>query len=214
MALRARRRSTKLSDALSRAVVIGPKTNLAFPERAAGFAAKSPRRARHRLHRRAFERARRRPREPERAATLAAAEAFWRERAAGQGVASSIPGTSENRSNFRTCGATPLEVKVDGHVEKLVVEAKGGATRMKFADGRRASGAPTTLFRARRRDFRAQRRPPEFYCARQSARRAARGRAGRIGRNPRADARPPHRAHRRRGRCGRGGRSAWRWSRR
>ena len=115
----------QLGDALCRTVVIGPKTNLAFlsaliasPEVRAG------------AHDTGFIDAHlselgASPREPERAATLAAAEVFWRERAAGQGVASLDPWDVRDSFELSQTRRTPLEVKVDGHVEKLVAEAKG-----------------------------------------------------------------------------------------
>ena len=81
----------RLRDALSRTVVIGPKTNLAFLSALIA----SPK-VRAGAHDTGFIDAHlselgASPREPERAATLAAADAFWRERAAGQGVASLDP---------------------------------------------------------------------------------------------------------------------------
>ena len=111
-------------DALSRTDVIGPKTNLAF----LGALIASPE-VRAGAHDTGFIDAHlselgASPREPERAATLAAAATFWRERTAGQGVASLDPWDIGDTFELSQTRRTPLEVKVDGHVEKLIAEAK------------------------------------------------------------------------------------------
>ncbi|MGO9742628.1 MAG: biotin carboxylase N-terminal domain-containing protein [Roseiarcus sp.] len=138
-------------DALARAlrgvVVIGPKTNLAFL--AALIDAPAVRAGRQDtgfIDAHLDELAR--PRPPEAVATLAAAEALWRERVPTPAAAALDPWSVADSFELSGSRRIPMEVKVDGHVEKLVLETAGATTRARFADGREVGESPVTLLRA------------------------------------------------------------------
>ena len=139
----------KLNDAVARAVVIGPKTNLAFlsalltaPEVAAGgydtgFIDAN------------LARLGAAPREPDTEAVLAVAETLWRRgvpTAPSRGpvdpwaIADGFELTGIRRASF--------EARVEGKVERFVAATTPGGTTFSFLDGREAGalGAPTTIY--------------------------------------------------------------------
>src|ERR1700722_7091989 len=139
----------ELNDAIARAVVIGPKTNLAFlsalltaPEVAAGgydtgFIDAN------------LVRLGAAPREPDTDARLAVAETLWRGRvpaAPSRGpvdpwaIADGFELTGVRRASF--------EARVEGKVERFVATTTPGGTTFSFLDGREAGGpgAPTTIY--------------------------------------------------------------------
>jgi 3-methylcrotonyl-CoA carboxylase alpha subunit len=134
----------KLNEAIARAVVIGPKTNLAFlsalltaPEVAAGgydtgFIDAN------------LARLGATPREPDPGAVLAVAETLWRRgvpTAPSRGpvdpwaIADGFELTGVRRASF--------EARVEGKVERFVATTTPGGTTFSFLDGREA-GAPGT----------------------------------------------------------------------
>jgi len=138
----------KLNDALARAIVIGPKTNLEFlsalltaPEVAAG------------VYDTGFidanlARLGATPREPDPGAVLAGAETLWRRRLPAApslgpvdswAVADGFELTEVRRASF--------EARVEARVERFVATTTPEGTTFSFLDGREAgaAGAPTTI---------------------------------------------------------------------
>jgi 3-methylcrotonyl-CoA carboxylase alpha subunit len=139
----------KLNDALSRAVIIGPKTNLAFlsalltaPEVAAGgydtgFIDAN------------LERLGAAPREPDSRAVLAGAEALWRRRVPAPPSHGPVdPWAVTDGFELTNVRLAGFEARVDGKGERLVARSAAGETTFSFLDGREAgaSSAPPTIY--------------------------------------------------------------------
>jgi 3-methylcrotonyl-CoA carboxylase alpha subunit len=136
----------RLAEGLSQAVAIGPKTNIAFLS--ALIAAPEVRAGAHDTgfidaHLGDLGAA---PHPPEPRATLAAAERLFSARI-DAAPTELDPWSTPDSFELTGRRLTPFEVRVDGHVERLVVEARGGELTARFADGR-ASGpdAAVTLY--------------------------------------------------------------------
>ena len=136
----------RLADGLANAVAIGPKTNIAFLS--ALLAAPEVRLGAHDT---GFIDAHLRPlgaasHPPEPRATLVAAERLFRDRIATPGE---DPDPWASPDSFELTGRrrTPFEVRVDGHLERLVICALRGELTAVFADGRDAgSDTPVALY--------------------------------------------------------------------
>jgi len=126
-----------LASGLAHAVAIGPKTNIAFLS--ALIAAPEVRLAAHDTgfidaHLRELGAA---PRPPDARATLAAAERLFRARVKAK-PADLDPWSTPDSFELTGKRRIPFEVRVDGHIERLVVTASGTDLRVDFADGRDA----------------------------------------------------------------------------
>ena len=139
----------KLNDTLTRAIVIGPKTNLAFlsalltaPEVVAGgydtgFIDAN------------LARLGAAPREPDGHATLLAAEALWRKKIPDAAATGPVDpwqvADSFELTGLRRVG---LEVRVDGRTERLVATRTTMGTTLAFLDGRAVDARPAapTIF--------------------------------------------------------------------
>jgi 3-methylcrotonyl-CoA carboxylase alpha subunit len=126
----------KLNDALTRAVVIGPKTNLAFlralltaPEFAAGGYDTG-------LIDANLARLGAVPREADRRGILAGAEALWRRRIPEPTRGVVDPWAVADAFELTGTRRVPFEARVEGKPERLVAIAGAGGLRFGFLDGR------------------------------------------------------------------------------
>jgi 3-methylcrotonyl-CoA carboxylase alpha subunit len=139
----------KLDDALNKAIVIGPKTNLAFLSALLNAREVASGRYDTGFIDANLARLGAAPREPDRQATLQAVEALWRDKSPA------APNTGpvdpwEVADSFELTGVrrVGVEARVDGRVERLVATSTTKGTTFAFLDGLAApsQGAPT-LFR-------------------------------------------------------------------
>jgi 3-methylcrotonyl-CoA carboxylase alpha subunit len=125
----------RLGEALSTAFFVGPKSNLAFLS--ALIAAEPVRAGRHDTgfidkHLAELGAA---PRPSEPRATLAAAERLL-ELSPRPALAPLDPWSIDDSFELTGMRSTPLQVRVDGHIERLVRDDHGAVRTLRFADGR------------------------------------------------------------------------------
>ena len=135
---------TRLNEALARAVVLGPKTNLAF----LGALLTSPE-----VRSGAFdtgfidanlERLGATPREADADAALAGAARLWRARLPVAPAVALDPWEVPDAFELTGTRAAHFEARVDGKAERMVARHVAGDWRFVFVDGRKGSGAAAT----------------------------------------------------------------------
>ena len=140
-----------LDAALAQAIVMGPKTNIAFLRRLIAAPEFLRRPARHRLHRRRSGAARRRRRSrptPRAALAGAAGDSCRRRCRRRRRRRTAIPGRSPDSFDLMGPRRVPFEARVDGRVERFVAIARGPEVELAFRDGPAAPApaiAPTVL---------------------------------------------------------------------